>query len=177
LATRVEASDGEPAAHDPDPVPSAARAFAGTVFDAAIDAAQGLAWQREAQLELPEDGMNRWWRTQNRHLALATRLLGVAPELARAQQLEVAAVLGVPALLLSELARGLEGSGGYAAQGQAVVEVLACLARGRSLPARIVRSGHLVGLWREPLLCDSYRGVGFRTPFRVPGTRDPPRLP
>lgn len=176
FATRVEASGCEGAAHDPHPVPPQARAFSGTVFDAAIDAAQGLAWQRDAQLEPPEDGINRWWRTQHRHLALATRLVGVAPELARAEQLQVAEVLGVPALLLSELARGLEGSGGYAAQGQAVVEVLACLARGRSLPDRIARSGHIVGLWREPLLCDPYRGVGLGTPFRALGTRDPPRL-
>jgi hypothetical protein len=176
LATRVEASGCEPRAHDLDPVPPQARTFSGTVFDAAIDAAQGLAWQREAQLEPPEDGINRWWRTQHRHLTLATRLLGVAPELARAEQLEVAAVLGVPALLLSELARGLEGSGGYAAQGQAVVEVLACLARGRSLADRIVRSGHIVGLWREPFCWDRRRGGWLRTPFRAPGTRDPPRL-
>ncbi len=84
--------------------------------------------------------------------------------------------LVIPALLLRELAGGLKGSGGYAAQGQAVVAVLAGLARGRSLADRIARSGHIVGLWREPLLCAPYRRVGFRTPFRVPGTRDPPRL-
>jgi hypothetical protein len=54
--------------------------FEGTVFDAALDGAEGRAWARASDGKLPD----RWWSTQGRHLRLASRLLGmIAPERVR----------------------------------------------------------------------------------------------
>ena len=54
--------------------PAEAHALTETVFEAAVDAAQGVAWARECP-----GGTAKWWGTQGRHLDRALDLCGVAP--------------------------------------------------------------------------------------------------
>ena len=159
----------------PSSLPPEAVAFAGTLFDAALDAAQGESWRQSWRMEDPEEGVGGW-TTQQRHLGMATRLVGVVSVLSAAMREQVAEVLAVPLLLLSELSRQLGDGVGYKVHGAAVVEVLTALGRSRHLADRIVESGHVVGLWPSPVRWDARRGLLVRMPFRLTGTRDPPRV-
>jgi len=89
--------------------------FEGTVFDAALDASRGTAWKHTWQLATPEEGTEHAWTTQWRLLSLTTLLLGVSCQLADVVRDRVADVLGVPALLLREMAGLLRVNGGYRA--------------------------------------------------------------
>jgi hypothetical protein len=51
----------------------------GTLFEAAVDAAEGRAWSRSSEA-VSADG--RWWTTQGRHLRRCTGIVGVAADLA-----------------------------------------------------------------------------------------------
>ncbi len=99
--------------------PSGAQAFEGTVFEAALDASKGTAWDRERP-----GGNERWWGTQWRRLAVAQRICGVAPELGEAEREVVAAALGVELLLLRDQAQRIAATPGYRRRGQGVCTVL-----------------------------------------------------
>ncbi|MDT8442534.1 MAG: hypothetical protein RQ723_12880, partial [Desulfuromonadales bacterium] len=154
--------------------PSSAQAFSNTIFAAALDAAQGVAWKHAEQLAVSPDGCDRWWSTQKRHLAGALRLVGVDPTLAIELRHQVAEVLSVPALVLTEAASELVGSAGYIACGKAVVKVLDVLPQGAHLAARLAESGFLVALWSAPLCWDPHRRCLLRKPFQPLRTRGPP---
>ena len=79
-----------------------------TMFEAASDAAGGRAWSRETPrdeqgrlLEPPEG----WWSTQGRRIELATRIVGVAPEVGDRDRERIAEVLGVELLDVAEAHR------------------------------------------------------------------------
>lgn len=154
--------------------PSPAHAFSHTIFAAALDAARGVAWKHAEQLEASPDGRDRWWSTQQRQLALALRLVGVDPALPMEVRLQVAEVLSVPALVLSEAVSELVGCAGYVACGRAVVKVLDALPQGAHLAARLAESGFLVALWSAPLCWDPHRRRLLRKPFQPLRTRGPP---
>jgi len=135
--------------------------FAGTIFDAALDAEAGRAWQRE------EGPAERWWGTQCRHLQLAARLVGVAALICANVRESIAMVLSVPTLQLHEGARAC----GYRAIGKAVCGVLANLRGGARRARQMLICGFLIGQWGEPLHWDADRGVLERSAFCCPGTR------
>lgn len=142
-----------------------AHEFESTLFEASVAASEGRAWARETARDPPE----RWWTTQGRHLRLASRIVGVARESSERTREAVAAALSVDTLLLRDLAR----STGYRALGRAVCAVLRRLREGAVTAVRLLRCGHLIGHWGEPLHWDPKRGVLERGPFPL---AEPPGL-
>lgn len=134
-------------------------AFSGTLFDAALDAAQGRRWSRDSGDGVPE----RWWSTQGRHLRLAAAIVGVGRDIGEKVRESVAAVLPFGALLLRDRSQAR----GYRAIGKAVCEVLEELHGGARRALHLLVCGHLIGQWGEPLLWDSERGVLERSPFCI----------
>jgi hypothetical protein len=106
---------------------------------------------------------------------VAVRLLGVVPAIAAVLRESVADVLSVPLLMLAELALRLVATCRYRDKARAAVDVLAALPCGTSLVDRLVEAGHLAGLWPAPVRWDPHRRILVRCPFRLPGTRGPPR--
>jgi hypothetical protein len=139
--------------------------FAGTVFEAAVDASEGRRWEREPGPTSPE----RWWSTQRRHLALAAALAGVAAETGDRVRESIAAVLSVETLTLR---KGSQARG-YRAIGRAVREVLERLRGGARRALHLLVCGHLIGHWGEPMLWDAEREVLERSPFCCAGMGAP----
>jgi hypothetical protein len=153
---------------------SAAERFRGTLFEAALDAADGKAWPRE-NYGPPQ---RWWWGTQLRLLALATQLVGVAAKMTAKRREQIAQTLGVDVLTLHEQAEKLRKQDGYQERGKAVRIVLACLSTQHFLPERLLECGYLIEHWGP-----SYRWLSQlrslrRLPFRpAPGTRRATRPP
>ena len=147
-------------------------AYRGTVFEAALDAADGIAWHREH-----EGASSRWWPTQHRRLALATRLLGLAAEVPARHREQVAELLGVEHLRVHEAAGTLRERPGYRARGRAVCRVLEALPAGRFVPERVLECGRLSRLWGAPLRWLPESRALRRRPFRGAGTPRAPRPP
>lgn len=145
-----------------------AQAFEGTLFDAALDAAQGKAWPRDCP-----GGTDRWWPKQCRHLEAAARLCGVHPDLDLAVRHALGAALRVETLVLVEGAQAIVASPGYRSRGQAVCAVLDRVAAGPSVLERVLCTGHLAGLWGPALLWDIEIGRLRRWSFRGAGTPPP----
>lgn len=161
-----------------DSVGSAAGRFAGTYFEAALDAASSKLWPSDWQQPVGGDrSARRWASTQARRTRRASRLLGLAPELSHEMRALVAKTLGVETLLLHEESRKLTASAGVTAMGRAVAAVLAALPASGCLVDRLAEAGHVVGLWPEPWRWDPRRGVLQPRPFQPAGTRAPPRPP
>jgi len=141
--------------------------FEGTIFDAAMEAARGMAWDRRR-----DGGSNRWWQTQRRQIEVALLWLGLLPSLTAAVRERVSVALGVPLLLVREQVTRLRNAPGYRARGAAVTAVLSALPGGSPLD-RLAWAGHLVGLWAAPSRCDR-RGFLRRSPFWRGDPRAPP---
>lgn len=151
--------------------------FEGTLFAAALDAAQGCAWERsipawsDAELD-PTLQVSGGWSTQQRRLCLALRILGLDGDVPAAPQHAIATALHVDTLELRDAARAIDASPGYRTRGQAVQAVVEARPVEQQLP-RLLVAGHLAGLWGQPW---SWRRGALRPmgPFRVWGT--PPWL-
>jgi hypothetical protein len=147
---------------DDDEPETLERKFESTLFEAAVDASGGHAWARE-----PVDGLSeQWWSTQGRHLSLASRIVGVARDLSDRVREAVAAALPVDTLSLRELAHSV----GYRARGRSVCTVLRRLHSAAVAAVRLLRCGHLIGHWGEPLHWDPKRHVLERDPFPLAST-------
>ena len=132
--------------------------FAGTIFAAAVDGAEGLSWARDTHDAIPD----RFWGTQERHLKFASRLVGVARGLADRVRESIATVLSVSGLRQREHSTAI----GYRAIGKAVCDTLRQL-RGShaSRASALLMCGYLNGLWGEPLHWDVTRDDLLRLPF------------
>ena len=135
-----------------------------TIFEAAVAAKTGCAWARSSDGEDPPP--ERYWGTQGRHLDFASRLLGVARDLADGVRESIAAMLSVSMLRLRELSRAR----GYRAIGEAVCDVLARLRRGPRRADQLLVCAHLVGQWGPPWRWNALRAVIERSPFSDEGT-------
>ena len=142
----------------------------GTFFAAAADAANGKAWLRQCK-----GGTESWWHTQGRRGAIAKHLCGVAPTLAQPDRLALAEAWQVPAQLLADAAQSIAAAPGYRSRGAAVVVVLA--AAGPENPLlylrRLLRAGHVAGLWGAPYFWDDGARALRRWAFPAIGTRPP----
>jgi len=147
-------------------------AYRATLFEAALDAAEGSAWHREH-----EGATAHWWPTQHRSLAVATRLLGLADEVPARHREQVAELLGVERLCVHEAARSIRAAPGYRARGRAVCRVLAAVPPGRFVPERLLECGTLAGLWGAPLRWLPESRTLRRRPFRGAGTHPAQRPP
>ena len=139
--------------------------FDGTLFEAALDARDGVAWARasgEATLDAPE----RYWPGQGRHLRLAARITGIARDLSEPLRESIAVILSVDCLGLHEGSRAT----GYRGLGKAICSVLAKLRSGARRAFYLLTCGALVGRWGEPLHWDAQRRVLERAPFPTRGT-------
>ncbi len=139
--------------------------FAGTVFEAALDARDGVAWARRSAPEAT-DAPERYWAGQGRHLRRTARLMGVAAELSDRVRESIARVLSVVLLDLREGSR----STGYRAIGKAVCSVLARVRGGARRAFYLLVCGAVTGDWGEPLLWDPKRRKLERSPFPRCGT-------
>jgi len=142
--------------------------LAGTLLDAALDAAKGKPWPRQSP-----GGSATWWGTQGRQLAVAMRLCGVAPGVDEAVQLAQAAALQVEALLLREGAQSIAEQPGYRRRGQATVAVFERLITKPGLLRRVLAAGHMAGLWGAPWRWDAAGHCLRPWAFRGDGTRPP----
>ncbi len=121
--------------------------FQDTLFQAALDAATGKAWPKESEngYDVPR------FPTQQRHLAKACLLTGVAPRLANDLRPQLADVLSIAGQFVQEGACQIEAfPSRYQIQGKAVVQILEAMPSGRSVFDRLVTCGYGVELWPEP---------------------------
>lgn len=140
----------------------------GTIFEAAADAAAGVAWARSW-----ESSENGCWTSQNRLIELGLNVLGLGPEQSTDLRRDIGEVLGVDTIVLLEWAKRMREKPGYRCCGEAVVDVLATAAKLPGLLKRLLVTGHLAGCWGEPLWWDVDRKVLRKLAFSCSGT-DPP---
>lgn len=114
-----------------------------SLFEAAQDAADGESWRPSG----PAYTTGRW-RTQQRHIQVGVRLLGLDAEAPAATREQIAHHLAVPLL---DLAPAPPQWAGFRSRGQRVMEVSARLPRAMSLPKRLLRCGSAAGLWPVPV--------------------------
>jgi len=149
--------------------------FSGTLFDVALDATHGGDWGRQSESDLPDP----WSSSQGRHLDLASRIVGIANGVMDRTQEAIASSLGLDLLAIRERKRAALGeketsrARGNRACGQAICSILARL-RGVTFAAvALLRCGHWIAQWGEPLHWDSKRRQYDRDPFPVPRTSLP----
>lgn len=148
------------------------QAYRGTVFEAALDAAAGIAWHREHA-----GATACWWPTQHRRLALTTHILALAPECPVRHREQVAELLGIDMLHVHEAARRLRQAPGYRARGRAVCHVLDALPAGRFVAERVLECGTLARLWGAPHRWLPDSRTLRRRPFRAAATARASRPP
>lgn len=152
--------DGSAVRDEPDSKEELAR----TLFEAAEDAAAGIAWGREAS-----GGGSR--STQSRQMEKAARLLGIAAGGTSVDPAVQAEVLAVDTLLLLEQRAKLLGRPGYVERGAALMKVLLSVEKGPCLVDRLAEAGFRAGLWGRPTRWDAEARVLRSMPFRRTGTR------
>lgn len=120
--------------------PSGKQGWSGTLFEAALDAADGRRWP----LEGPEPGARR---TQGRRLERATSLLGLDLASTAREQERIATALSVPLLELRQLPKDAWRAGGsWTERGRLLERVLWQVRE----PRRLLIAGHVAGLWGRP---------------------------
>lgn len=125
--------------------------FAGTLFEAANDAAQGIPWPSESG----ENSLQARFPTQLRHLQRALVLLGIASGTEPFLREERAQLLGVQGQILSDSAREINlPACGYQRQGMTICAIL------QHIPAetmfeRLAEAGASAGLWPSPLVLNN----------------------
>ncbi len=117
--------------------------FEGTVFQASLDAAEGIRWREDSPADDP-----RRRRTQGRHLELAERLVGVQAALSGRLEEQVAARLGVAVMTVRQAAATASRS--WTRRAAAVLAVLGVLTLDGSLLDRFLSAGLAAGLWPRP---------------------------
>ncbi len=131
-------------------------AWDGTIFRAARDGSQGLAWPRQGSTTVFGS-----WRTQGRWIAIAAQCLGLTG--AVLDRWPLVGPLGVPALLMREASAAYACAKGYVARGHAVARLLVALATtGRRLLDLLLSAGFSAGRWGEVLRWDARAQVRLR---------------
>jgi hypothetical protein len=133
--------------------------FHGTLFQAALDAAQRQAWARNSDEEVPDS----WWSTQGRHIQLALQFLGLLRTTTDQVRETIAAVLSVACLLLRDESPAIDA--GYQGKGRAVTTVLEALAGRELLAIRLLFCGYVTGTWGRPWSWDPSRRCLETLPF------------
>lgn len=124
-------------------------AWDATIFRAARDGGQGLAWPRRGSSHSPGS-----WRTQGRWIAVTAACLGLTSRDPDCWPL--VGPLGVPALLMREASTAYRCAKGYVARGSAVTLPLSALAAtGRRLLDLLLCTGFTAGCWGEAWRWDS----------------------
>ena len=132
-----------------------APSLAGTLHEAAEDAARGVRWP-ESSGECPATR-----RTQGRRLRRVAALLGLLAD-ARTQE-RVAHALSCPLLVLRDASAAYAVSRRWRVQAAAVMRVLAA-ARAAGRRGGLLRAGHEARLWGRPCRWDP-GGARYVAPF------------
>lgn len=115
--------------------------FAGTYFDAALDAARGIAWGKESY----EGSQHPRFLTQCRHLCRCARLMGLGAT--EREREKVAELLGIAGLELQEAGQAVQSQQGYRETGLAICQVLTLLPETQATFQRLTTCGYYVGIW------------------------------
>ena len=165
---RIEASGELPEVPQTTDVATSDRVqheFEGTVFEAALCAADGAAWARDS---VPSavggfaTAPDRWWSSQLRRIALGLRVLGLAPDVQDEPRVRIGEVLGIPTTRLFELGKSLSG---YRSRGKAIRVVLSLLVRAPSRAFDLLTCFHLAGCFGQPMPWCARRGFLPRRAF------------
>jgi len=117
--------------------------WAGTVLQAAEDAAKALRWAPHSVTEAPAVR-----RSQGRHLDLAGLLLGVHPDLDAGERERIATRLRAPTMAVRSASSMWSTS--WTSRGAAIVLALATTPVDGSLLDRLMSAGFAAGLWARP---------------------------
>jgi hypothetical protein len=151
-----------------DGVPLSDRAFAVTVFGAALDARAGALWRREQPGRARDAGGVMHYRTQGRRLERSAALIGLVSE--HVQPL-IARRLGISTLELRDAARTLQASTRTRARGTLVSGLLDRIEIRPGILDAILIAGALADEWGPPIRWEPSRQ---RRRFLFPPTGAPP---
>ncbi|MCP4125180.1 MAG: hypothetical protein GY751_25895 [Bacteroidetes bacterium] len=125
--------------------------FAGTLFEAATDAANGIPWQHESNAGY----LKPRFPTQIRHIQRAAILLGIAPGTEQHLREETAQILAIPGQLLNDTTNQINlPTCGYKCCGKEICSILPCIPAG-TLFERLAEAGASGGLWPTPIFLTS----------------------
>jgi hypothetical protein len=164
--------------------------FRGTVFEAAVDAAEGKAWQRDSSVYCHDRWnygkpqvsgkhqqrvtLQKWWSTQSQGLLRLTQWLALAVEQSDKVRERIAAALAVALVVVMDQVTRIQQRPGYRSRGSAVMTVLAQMPRDIRCTERLLAAGYEAGLLRPALLWDPDRGQMRHIVFPQPESRGPP---
>ena len=148
-----------------------AQRFAGTYFDAALDAANHCFWLCEST----HNSLTPRLSTQKRHLSRAGLLLGIQAGLHQRLREEMAQILAVPAQRLYDSAALLAAHPDCQSQGQAICLVLDSLQSSRCVFDRLADAGAEVCLWPPLNRWDPQKKIFRLSAYRSMRTRASPR--
>lgn len=125
--------------------------FAGTLFEAATDAADGTLWASESE----ENSLIPRFSTQIRHLQRATLLLGIVPDIEQYLREETAQLLRIPGQLLSDITSQINlPTCGYQCLGREICNILQYIPP-ETLFERLAEAGAGAGLWSSPFFLNN----------------------
>lgn len=124
--------------------------FAGTLFEAATDAATSTPWPSESE----ENSLVPRFPTQVRHLQRAVTLLGIAPDIEQYLREEIAQLLRIPGQLLNDITSQINlPTCGYQCRGMAICNVLQHIPA-ETMLERLAEAGACVDFWPAPFFLD-----------------------
>ena len=136
-----------------------------TIFQAALDAAQGKTWPKGVVTPTEQCFM-----TQTRRLRRIARLLGISPHMGtRERERVVVGCLEIPVLAAHEAHQSLEKNHGYQSLGRNMRRVLCELASGFRVYERMLESGYLNGFWGRPHVLSTFAFVDRLERLGKPG--------
>ena len=143
--------------------------FAGTLFEAATDAADDILWPSES-----EDGsFDPRLSTQVRHLQRSASLLAIAPDIEQYLREETAQILAVPGQVLSDTTTQFSlPTCGYQCYGREICNILQCIPA-ETLFERLAEAGASAGLWASPFFL--INNMLKPSPFHRVRTRGSPK--
>lgn len=145
--------------------------FRGTIFDAALDAAENRFWPYKDENSFN----NKTIATQANHLARASILLGIQPGLTIEQRHDCGHTLWVSLTSLIQNAQHIESKIDFQSQGQAVKNVLEEIPPFySSLFERFAAVGSDMGLWPHLYVWNPSWQQLRPSRFHTPRTRAPP---
>jgi hypothetical protein len=128
--------------HRAESTSSPASSWTGTLWAAALDAAEGERWPERG-------GAHEHRRTQGRRLELGAALFGLVPETPERTREHIAMALSVPLLSLREAASAYATSASWTVRARCVVRLLDEVPPHRAHIELLV-AGHVAGLWGRP---------------------------
>lgn len=145
--------------------------WAGTVFEAALQAAAGESGVRDAGYE---EGLTRPRRTTHRRrVDKAARLLGLSAELDERHAERVALALDLPGLDHTRARKQLAQVKSLSQRGTVIGSVLERMPVSGAFERRLLCAGCLAGLWGRPAMWDALTSRRVFPPCGTPGSFSP----